>query len=144
MNDHRTIIAAAGNTLAPALACIRASGYTVTAAPHGKLLRAEGPTATLIADDLLSLLGLVKLHEMRGLEWRPTDTEVEELLANDSTETSAFTAERIDVWEVQGAVHVLCVTPDGDPVELSANEARAFAEQLAKAIKAAEGGSNDA
>jgi hypothetical protein len=138
MNDHRTTIAAAGNTLASALACIRASGYAVTVEPNGKLLRAVGTAATLLAEDLLSLLGLVKLYEVRGPEWKPTDAEVEALLASIAAEDLTPAVERVDVWEESGAVHVLCVTREGDPVELNTSEARVFAEQLAKAIRAAE------
>lgn len=42
--------------------------------------------------------------------------------------------ERADVWEEQGTVHVICVAPFGDPVEMIPSEASEFAERLAIAI----------
>lgn len=46
--------------------------------------------------------------------------------------------ERADVWEDQGTVHLICVTPCGDPVELTPSEAREFAIRLANAVSQAE------
>ncbi len=46
--------------------------------------------------------------------------------------------ERADVWEDQGTVHMICVTPCGDPIELTASEAKDFAARLAMAISQAE------
>lgn len=43
-------------------------------------------------------------------------------------------AERADVWAAEGAVHMLCISAYGDPVELSDAEAQAFSEQLQLAI----------
>jgi hypothetical protein len=74
-------IASAGNVLPGALASLRTLGFVVTVASDGQLLQAKSPDCTLIAEDLLALLGLAKLHELRGSEWCPTDEEVEAFLA---------------------------------------------------------------
>jgi hypothetical protein len=79
--SERTRIASAGNVLPSALASLRALGFVVTVAGESRLMRAEGPSCTLIAEDPLALLGLAKLHELRGSEWRPTDEELEAFLA---------------------------------------------------------------
>ena len=126
-------IAAAGNVLAPALAEIVAAGYIVTA--DGSQWEASSKAVTLVAPDPLSLLGLVKLYDARGSNWAPSGSEVEALLALDG-QAREF-SERADVWAGDGAVHLLCVTSEGDPVELTEHEARAFAGRLAEAIKAA-------
>jgi hypothetical protein len=77
------------------------------------------------------------LHELRGSRWRPTDAEVEEFLAFDRSQDQSV-SERADVWDDQGAVHMLCVDSFGDPVEMTEEEALAFAERLKVAIDAAE------
>ncbi len=43
-------------------------------------------------------------------------------------------AERTSVWAADGAVHMVCVSAFGDPVELSKREAQLFAEKLKLAI----------
>ncbi len=80
--NERITIAAAGNTLAPALAVIRGMGYQVTLEAGGDALYvAERGICALKAEDPLTLLGLVKLYEVRGRNWKPTDAEVSALLA---------------------------------------------------------------
>ena len=82
--NTRTKIAAAGNTSAPALAVLRQLGYTVTREATGqRLFRAENQQCSLIAEDPLLLLGLAKLFEVRGGNWKPNDAEIAELLALD-------------------------------------------------------------
>jgi len=77
----RTAITAAGNTLAPALASLKALGYQVSRDPAGqRLYRADNAECSLAAEDPLSLLGLVKLYEVRGADWHPTDAEVSAFL----------------------------------------------------------------
>ena len=132
MSEHLTI-ASAGNVLPAALATLRQLGYVVTLMNNGRLRKAENGTQTLVAEDPLLLLGLVKLQEARGSEWAPTETEVENYLAFDAAHIEAA-YERADVWEESGAVHVLCVSAFGDPVELGEEEARDFAARLNKAI----------
>ncbi len=133
MSSNRTIIASAGNVLPAAFAALRALGYVVTYTNNGGLCKAENEHFTLIAEDPLLLLGLAKLHEVRGSEWHPTDSQVEEYLSFDAAHRDA-TVERVEVWEECGTVHVLCVSAFGDPVELGEVEAREFAAKLNKAI----------
>jgi hypothetical protein len=47
-------------------------------------------------------------------------------------------SERADVWEAHGAVHIICVSPFGDPIEMNTHEAAEFASRLATAISQAE------
>lgn len=134
-----TIIAAAGNVLPAALAAVQSLGYAVKVSDNGHQYKAVGSACTLIADDPLLLLGLAKLHELRGNHWHPTETEVGQFLAFDSSQSHVIT-ERAEVWESQGAVHMLCVDSFGDPVEMTEDEALAFAERLKAAIGAARHG----
>ncbi len=81
---RRICISSAGNTLAPALGVIRALGYSVSREADGlRRYKAENVLCELYAEDPLSLLGLVKLVEIRGEAWHPSDAEVEELLLMD-------------------------------------------------------------
>jgi hypothetical protein len=132
----QTFIASAGNVLPVALATLRALGYVVTLTNNGRFYKAENGDKTLVADDALLLLGLAKLHEMRGSECTPTDAEVNDYLAFDAAHIEA-THERADVWEENGVVHVLCISAFGDPVELGEEEASDFATRLNKAISEA-------
>ena len=134
----RTVIASAGNLLPAALSSLRALGFTVSIADNGRLCKAESATCTFVAEDPLLLLGIVKLHEVRGPKWAPTDSEVEAYLAFDAPQSGSSDGERADVWEDHGSVHVLCVTDWGDPVEFGVAEAQAFAARLGEAISKAE------
>lgn len=140
--NTRTRIAVAGNVFAPALAEVVAAGYAVTRTAQSAEWQARREGIELSADDPLSLLGLVRLYEARGKDWLPTDQEVDQLLELDAKGAVEDSRERVDVWEVAGAVHLLCITSSGDPVELSEIEAQAFASRLAAAIEAAK--ANDA
>lgn len=67
--------------MAPALATIRAMGYEVSRdLEGGGAYVAVGPNCRLVADDPLALLGLLKIYEMRGSNWEPTDAEVSAFL----------------------------------------------------------------
>ncbi len=81
MDDHTTIVAA-GNTWAPALAVLRGMGYTVTTKLIGgdQYFEADSPRCTLTARDLLAVLGLAQLYEVRGAGWHSTNEEVSALL----------------------------------------------------------------
>ncbi len=83
VKSEPTRIVSAGNVLPAALASLRALGFVVTAADDGRLLRAEGPSCTFLAEDPLALLGLVRLLELRGSDWRPTVEEIEAYLVLD-------------------------------------------------------------
>ena len=132
--SNRTVIASAGNVQPAALATLRALGYVVTLTNNGRMCTAENDSLTLVAEDPLLLLGLAKLYEVRGREWHASESQVDEYLSFDTTYKEASATERVDVWEDRGAVHVLCVSAFGDPVELSEVEARELAAKLNKAI----------
>jgi hypothetical protein len=76
-----TFIASAGITLPSALAVLRALGYRVTVNRQTSLWVASKAGCELTAEDPLLLLGLAGLFSVRGKEWRPSDTEVEQFLA---------------------------------------------------------------
>ena len=76
------LIAAASNTLAPALAVLRQLGYKVSCVPGSPdLLQADNGQTRLVAEDTLQLLGLASIAAHRGTAWRPTDAEISDLLS---------------------------------------------------------------
>ncbi|PHV32791.1 hypothetical protein CSQ94_15655 [Janthinobacterium sp. BJB312] len=85
--QHKIRIAAAGNTLAPALGVLHKLGYAVTRDKTAEQqYQAEDDTCIFVADDPLTLLGLVKIYEERGADWQPSDEEVQRLLLLDKCE----------------------------------------------------------
>jgi hypothetical protein len=137
-SNTETTIASAGNVLPAALACLRSLGYEVTLTNSGRLCKAIRANNVFIAEDALQLLGLVKLQAERGNDWRTSDAEVEDYLTFDNAHNVEASYERADVWEENGAVHLICVTKFSDPVELNTEEARQFAGRLNDAILKAE------
>ena len=82
-----TVIASAGNTLAPALACLTSMGYRVSRmGVSGSAYLAERQGCRLIGKDTLELLGLAALFHHRGTEWMPSDSEVQALLKLDESD----------------------------------------------------------
>jgi hypothetical protein len=133
----KTVIAEAGNVLSAAMGSLRSLGYTVAIDDDGASFEASNDRLRLIAETPLALLGLVKLHEHRGDNWYPTEVEVDDFLSIQG-EGPAQVSERTDVWEDQGVIMLKCVTSGGDPVEMNATEAKAFAALLQEAITKAE------
>ena len=80
---NKTFIAPAGNVLPGALAGLRSLGFTVSLTQDGQW-QAASERCVFVAEDPLTLLGLVKFYELRGENWRPTDAEVDEYLAFDN------------------------------------------------------------
>lgn len=80
---NKTRITPAGNVLPGALASLRQLGFTVSFTTDGQW-QADSARCVLVAEDPLMLLGLAKFHELRGDDWRPTDTELAEYLAFDN------------------------------------------------------------
>ena len=73
-------IASAGNTIVPAYLLIREKGYAVRKSAHANAEEtwyAEKGDVQLIAEDPLTLLGLVALYEARGGDWKAKDEEIE-------------------------------------------------------------------
>ena len=70
-------ISAAGNTVVPALLALEALGFRVDITGDGErpTSRATRGDEVYVADDPVSLLGLVKLVEIRGWNWTPEDSE---------------------------------------------------------------------
>jgi len=79
--EKRALVPSGGNILAAALALLRSQGYAVATEAGDPLLRAEKGGQTFVAEDPLLLLGLVKLHEMRGVRRHPTGREVPDYLS---------------------------------------------------------------
>lgn len=79
MSEKQRIVGA-GNTLTPAYLTLVARGYRVRREKHadgsGETWTAENDNAKLVADDLLSLLGLAMIRETRGENWMAADTEI--------------------------------------------------------------------
>lgn len=75
-------IAAAANTLAPALRVLRDMGYEVSRVAAGDpALVATKRDVRLIGDDTLELLALAVIAERRGNAWHATDEDVDALLS---------------------------------------------------------------
>ncbi|MFK7970351.1 MAG: hypothetical protein AB8F95_08290, partial [Bacteroidia bacterium] len=71
MKNAQYQISAAGNTLAPLYFLLKEKGYILTKKDN-KLI-AENEKARLVAEDLLTLGGLVLLFENKGKNWRVDD-----------------------------------------------------------------------
>ena len=72
-------LATAGNVLAPAYLVLRAKGYDISreqSARGDEHWIATGPLGRFIAEDTISLLGLVAVAEARGPQWQASDAEV--------------------------------------------------------------------
>ncbi|HJZ90664.1 MAG TPA: hypothetical protein VKE40_07295 [Gemmataceae bacterium] len=75
-------IVSAGNVLVPAYLALVAKGYRVTRAKTGRRedpeeWRATKGAARFVAEDPLSLLGLVAMREARGRRWEASDAEID-------------------------------------------------------------------
>jgi hypothetical protein len=78
---RKVTIATAGNVLVPAYLALRHKGYRVTrvvpARGKSETWRATKAGEEFIAEDTLSLLGLVALYEARGATWQAEDAEID-------------------------------------------------------------------
>jgi hypothetical protein len=75
-------IATAGNTVVPGLLALEKLGFDVSVSRDGdrQYGRASRGQETYVGDDPIEVLGLVKLIEMRGWEWRAQDSEIDEAM----------------------------------------------------------------
>ena len=71
---------AAGNTVVPAILLIRQMGYTFTFDKEKSHCLAEKDGISFGAEDPVMVLGLIKLFEMKGENWRASDDEIEKVL----------------------------------------------------------------
>ena len=75
-------LVSAGNVLVPAYLALVEKGYRVKRLKSAKRHEPEQWCATkgasrFVADDTLSLLGLVAMHEVRGKAWKASDKEID-------------------------------------------------------------------
>lgn len=75
-------ISAAGNTLVPAILALEALGFKVRMKSYEDfdLCEASRGDETYVADDPMTVLGLIKLIEVRTWEWEATDEQIGEML----------------------------------------------------------------
>lgn len=75
-------IAAAGNTVVPALLALSGLGFSVTVrtSPGGQTVVAARGHEEFVADDPVTVLGLIKLVEVRTWNWQATNEDVEATL----------------------------------------------------------------
>jgi hypothetical protein len=71
-------IAAAGNTVVPAILALEVLGFDVfvEAVGEGQTCRAVRGDECYSADDPVTVLGLIKLVEARGWDWHPDDQQL--------------------------------------------------------------------
>jgi hypothetical protein len=81
MNDF-IHISAAGNTMAPCCLVLEELGYVVSnkMVDDSEHWIAEKISQRFVATDPCTLLGLVKLVEIRGEDWRASDEEIADFL----------------------------------------------------------------
>jgi hypothetical protein len=75
-----TTIAAAGNVEAPAFLALKSKGFHIERHRDSETWTARKGELEFVGDGPLQLLGLVALHETRGVQWQATDQEIEEFL----------------------------------------------------------------
>jgi hypothetical protein len=78
------MLASAGNVEVPAYLTIRDRGYEVTSTTdydHTETWIAESDQARFVAENPLSLLGLIAVFEARGKNWLANDDQIEEFVA---------------------------------------------------------------
>lgn len=74
----RKKLIAAGNTVIPALLALEELGFTITGTPD-QCIAARGDEV-YAADDPVTVLGLVKLVEIKSWDWRASDAEIDAIL----------------------------------------------------------------
>jgi hypothetical protein len=79
MTSQETLVQA-GNTLPLAFAEIKRLGFQIVYVKSINMLRAFNHNKAFLADDPLSLLGLIKLSELRGMKPQSNDNEIAEWL----------------------------------------------------------------
>lgn len=72
-------LAAAANLLTPAYLTLLSKGYSVH--PEGQFVVAVRGADRFMAEDPITLVGVVVIAEARGEEWQATDEEIEDYLA---------------------------------------------------------------
>lgn len=72
-------ITAAGNTLIPAILALEQLGFDVSLREAGtsKMFVATRGNESYSAEDPVTVLGLVKLVELKGQDWRASDSDID-------------------------------------------------------------------
>lgn len=77
-------IASAANVEVPAILALESIGFIVSSriisTEHEMVWTATGKGDEYVAEDPLSLLGLIKLHEVRGDNWQASDDDIDNYL----------------------------------------------------------------
>ncbi|MBI1852821.1 MAG: hypothetical protein HYR85_20970 [Planctomycetes bacterium] len=78
-----TRIVQAGNTVVPGLLALEQLGFVVTVIrdSSGERISARNGDVVCEADDPIAVLGLARLLEIRGDDWRATDAEIDAAFA---------------------------------------------------------------
>jgi hypothetical protein len=71
---------AAGNTVIPAILLIRQMGYSLAIDKEKGRCLAEKDGDSFEAEDPVMVLGLIKMFEIKGKNWKASDAEIEEIL----------------------------------------------------------------
>ena len=69
----------AGNVVIPSIKVLLDLGYKITKDPSTDIFRAEKDGNVFTAEDPVALLGLVKLFELRGKNWRVSDKDLDDI-----------------------------------------------------------------
>lgn len=83
MSSHPLLLCAAGNVVVPSYLALKSKGYVI----EPKSLRQDNETwwaekdgLRFQADNVIELLGLVTMYEIRGIDWQATDEEIDAFL----------------------------------------------------------------
>ena len=69
-------LANAGNVIIPAIKVIRSLGFSLRLDKQSGLFKAEKDGNSFRAEDPVAVLGLIKIHEIKGADWRVSDKEL--------------------------------------------------------------------
>ena len=90
MSDEKESIVNAGNTEVPAYLAIIEMGYSISllneSSEAGSMWVAKKEETKFVASNPLELLGLITMRERRGLNWKASDREIDDYLAQFSME----------------------------------------------------------
>ncbi len=72
-------LASAGNVIIPAIKIIEELGYELRVEKADQLFIAENGKNTFIGEDPITILGLIKIYEVKGESWQMQDAEIENI-----------------------------------------------------------------
>lgn len=82
MTDIDKQLSAAGHTLVPAILALEALGFelSVDLGLNQPLWKARNGMESFTAEDPLTLLGLIRLTELRGPDWQADNNQINEVI----------------------------------------------------------------